>query len=150
MLVVGGGMVGGSVALSRQPGLSVGLVGARDFASGTSSRSSKLVHGGLRYLEQPRRGPGPGGLTERGLLLQRIAPHLVRPVPYLYPLTDHVWERAYVGAGLNAYDALRLSLGQPRGLPRSPAARQAGALPLAPALKRSVLTRALQYWDAQR
>ena len=101
MLVVGGGVVGAGVALDAVTrGLSVGLVEARDFASGTSSRSSKLIHGGLRYLEQLNVSLVREALTERGLLLQRIAPHLVRPVPFLFPLTHHVWERAYVGAGL--------------------------------------------------
>src|ERR1039458_7980109 len=104
VLVVGGGVVGAGVALDAVTrGLSVGLVEARDFASGTSSRSSKLIHGGLRYLEQLNVSLVREALTERGLLLQRIAPHLVRPVPFLFPLTHHVWERAYVGAGL-AYD----------------------------------------------
>ena len=150
VLVVGGGVVGAGVALDAVTrGLSVGLVEARDFASGTSSRSSKLIHGGLRYLEQLNVSLVREALTERGLLLQRIAPHLVRPVPFLFPLTHHVWERAYVGAGLNAYDALGFSLGQPRGLPGHRQLTKRGALRLAPALKRSVLTGALQYWDAE-
>ena len=67
-------------------GLSVGLVEARDFASGTSSRSSKLIHGGLRYLEQLNFTLVREALTERGLLLRRIAPHLVQPVSFLYPV----------------------------------------------------------------
>src|SRR6202167_1733031 len=150
VLVVGGGVVGAGVALDAATrGLSVGLVEARDFGSGTSSRSSKLIHGGLRYLEQLNVGLVREALTERGLLLRRIAPHLVRPVPFLFPLTHHVWERAYVGAGLNAYDALGFSLGQPRGLPGHRQLSKRSALRLAPALKRSVLTGALQYWDAQ-
>ena len=59
---------------------------ARDFASGTSSRSSKLIHGGLRYLEMLDFGLVAEALQERGLLIQRLAPHLVRPVPFVYPL----------------------------------------------------------------
>ncbi len=88
-------------------------------------------------------------LTERALLLQRIAPHLVRPVPFLFPLTHHLWERAYVGTGVTAYDLLGFSLGQPRGLPGHRQLTKRGALQLAPALKRSAVTGALQYWDAQ-
>ena len=65
------------------PGLAVGLVEARDYASGTSSRSSKLIHGGLRYLEQRNFALVREALRERSLLLQRLAPHLVRPVPFL-------------------------------------------------------------------
>src|SRR5438552_3485702 len=88
VVVVGGGIVGAGVALDAATrGLTVALVEARDFASGTSSRSSKLIHGGLRYLEQYNFDLVREALTERGLLLQRIAPHLVRPVSFLYPLT---------------------------------------------------------------
>ena len=100
VLVVGGGVVGAGVALDAATrGLSVGLVEARDFAAGTSSRSSKLIHGGLRYLEQLNVGLVREALTERSLLLGVIAPHLVRPVPFVFPLTHHVWERAYIGTG---------------------------------------------------
>src|ERR1039458_6528790 len=81
VLVVGGGVVGVGVALDAATrGLSAGLVEARDFGSGTSSRSSKLIHGGLRYLEQLNFGLVREALVERALLLERIAPHLVRPV----------------------------------------------------------------------
>src|SRR6266704_262549 len=128
VLVVGGGVVGAGVALDAATrGLSVGLVEARDFASGTSSWSSKLIHGGLRYLEQFNFGLVREALTERALLSQRIAPHLIRPVSFLFPFSHYGWERAYVGAGVSVYDALRL----------------------APALRRSALTGALLYWDAQ-
>jgi glycerol-3-phosphate dehydrogenase len=107
VLVVGGGVVGAGVAPDAVTrGLSAGLVEARDFGSGTSSRSSKLIHGGLRYLEQLNIGLVREALSERSLLLQRLAPHLVQPVSFLYPFTHHVWERAYVGAGVSAYDLL--------------------------------------------
>src|SRR4030095_6999402 len=88
VVVVGGGVVGAGAALDAATrGLRVALVEARDFASGTSSRSSKLIHGGLRYLEQRDFDLVREALTERGLLLSRIAPHLVRPVPFLFPMT---------------------------------------------------------------
>ena len=120
LVVVGGGVVGAGIALDAATrGLSVGLVEARDFASGTSSRSSKLIHGGLRYLEQFNFGLVREALIERSLLLRLIAPHLVRPVPFLFPLTHHVWERAYVGAGVGLYDTLAFSLGGPRGCQRT-------------------------------
>src|SRR5271156_3301080 len=97
VLVVGGGVVGGGVALDAVTrGLSVALVEARDIASGTSSRSSKLFHGGLRYLEQMDFGLVREALHERELVLTRLAPHLVKPVSFLYPLTRYGWERAYV------------------------------------------------------
>jgi glycerol-3-phosphate dehydrogenase len=150
VLVIGGGVVGAGVALDAATrGLSVGLVEARDFGSGTSSRSSKLIHGGLRYLEQLNIGLVREALSERSLLLQRLAPHLVRPVSFLFPFTHHVWERAYIGAGVSAYDLLGKSMGQARGLPGHRQLTRHGALRLAPALKRSALTGALVYWDAQ-
>jgi glycerol-3-phosphate dehydrogenase len=149
VLVVGGGVVGAGIALDAVTrGLTVGLVEARDFGSGTSSRSSKLIHGGLRYLEQLNVGLVREALSERSLLLQRLAPHLVQPVSFLFPFTHH-WERAYVGAGVTAYDTLGFSMGQTRGLPGHRQLTRRGALRLAPALKRSSLTGALVYWDAQ-
>src|SRR5947199_2243155 len=100
ILVIGAGVVGAGAALdAASRGLKVALVEARDFAAGTSSRSSKLIHGGLRYLEQRDFGLVREALRERGLLLNVLAPHLVRPVPFMLPLTEH-WQRAYIGAGL--------------------------------------------------
>ncbi|MFC4865264.1 MULTISPECIES: glycerol-3-phosphate dehydrogenase/oxidase [Streptomonospora] len=149
VLVVGGGIVGAGVALDAvSRGLSVGLIEARDFASGTSSRSSKLIHGGLRYLEQLDFELVREALVERGLLLHRIAPHLVQPVPFLYPLTKH-WERPYVGAGVTLYDTLAMSVGGARGLPRHRHLTRGSALRLFPALRRDSLVGAVQYWDAQ-
>lgn len=146
VLVVGGGVVGAGAALdAASRGLSVALVEARDWAAGTSSRSSKLIHGGLRYLEQRDFGLVREALKERGLLLHRLAPHLVRPVPFLYPLTHRVWERAYVGAGLAMYD----SIGGARALPMHRHLSRRGALRLAPALRPDALTGAIRYYDAQ-
>jgi glycerol-3-phosphate dehydrogenase len=150
VLVVGGGVVGAGVALDAATrGLTVGLVEARDFGSGTSSRSSKLIHGGLRYLEQLNVGLVREALSERSILLQRLAPHLVHPVSFLFPFTHYGWERAYVGTGVSAYDVLGFSMGQTRGLPGHRQLTRKSALQLAPALKRSALTGALVYWDAQ-
>jgi glycerol-3-phosphate dehydrogenase len=150
VLVVGGGVVGAGVALDAVTrGLTVGLVEARDFGSGTSSRSSKLIHGGLRYLEQLNVSLVREALSERSILLQRLAPHLVHPVSFLFPFTHYGWERAYVGTGVSAYDMLGFSMGQSRGLPGHRQLTRKSALKLAPALKRSALTGALVYWDAQ-
>src|SRR6201998_1718595 len=97
VLVIGGGVTGAGAALdAASRGLRVGLVEASDLASGTSSRSSKLIHGGLRYLEQLDFKLVSEALRERNLLLSRIAPHLVKPVPFLYPLQRKVLERPYV------------------------------------------------------
>ena len=107
VLVIGGGVVGAGAALDAATrGLRVGLVEARDYAAGTSSRSSKLVHGGLRYLEQLDFGLVREALRERSLILNRLCPHLARPVPFLYPLTHRVWERFYVGSGVLLYDTM--------------------------------------------
>src|SRR5690349_19275075 len=105
IVVIGGGVTGAGVALDAATrGLDVALVEARDYASGTSSRSSKLIHGGLRYLEQLNFALVREALKERSLLLQRLAPHLVRPVPFLMPLQHRGWERLYIGAGVTLYD----------------------------------------------
>ncbi|MDT4995260.1 MAG: glycerol-3-phosphate dehydrogenase [Actinoplanes sp.] len=150
VLVVGGGVVGSGSALDAATrGLSVGLVEARDFASGTSSRSSKLIHGGLRYLEMLDFALVREALRERGLILSRLAPHLTRPVPFLYPLRHRGWERLYAGTGVALYDAMSISGGTSRGLPHHRHLSRRAALRVAPALKRDSLVGALQYYDAQ-
>ena len=150
VLVVGGGVVGAGCALDAVTrGLDVGLVEARDFASGTSSRSSKLIHGGLRYLEMLDFGLVREALRERGLLLQRLAPHLVRPVAFVYPLTRRLWERPYVAAGLTLYDAMGAAAGAARGLPRHRHMTRKQALREVPSLRRDALVGAVQYYDAQ-
>ncbi|REE98195.1 glycerol-3-phosphate dehydrogenase/oxidase [Thermomonospora umbrina] len=150
VVVVGAGIVGAGAALDAATrGLSVAVVEARDFASGTSSRSSKLIHGGLRYLEQYNFDLVREALTERSLLLQRIAPHLVRPVPFLLPTTHRVWERGYLGAGVALYDLLSLQMGNTRGVPHHRHLTRRKALRLAPALRKSAFVGAIQYWDAQ-
>ena len=118
ILVIGGGIVGTGAALDAVTrGLRTGLLEARDWASGTSSRSSKLVHGGIRYLEQLDFRLVREALIERGLLLQRLAPHLVKPVRFLYPLTKGIFERAYIGAGMLLYDGFSYTGGRPPGVP---------------------------------
>ncbi len=150
ILVVGGGVVGTGTALDAiTRGLSVGLVEARDWASGTSSRSSKLIHGGLRYLEMLDFALVREALKERGLLLERLAPHLVRPVPFLYPLQHKGWERLYAGSGVALYDAMSVSSAHGRGLPLNRHLSRKHALRIAPALRKDALVGALQYYDAQ-
>ena len=150
VLVVGGGVVGCGTALDAVTrGLSTGLVEQRDFASGTSSRSSKLIHGGLRYLEMLDFGLVKEALEERGLLLTRLAPHLVRPVPFLYPLTHRVWERPYAGAGLALYDAMAMAGKYDVGVPRHKHLTRRAALRLAPDLRADALVGAIRYYDAQ-
>jgi glycerol-3-phosphate dehydrogenase len=147
VLVIGGGITGAGAALdAASRGLRVALVEARDLASGTSSRSSKLVHGGLRYLEQFDFKLVYEALRERDLLVSRLAPHLVKPVSFLYPLYKKVVERPYVGAGLVLYDAME---GTRRPVPHHRHLSARGALKLAPALSPDRLAGAMLYYDAQ-
>jgi glycerol-3-phosphate dehydrogenase len=150
ILIVGGGVVGvGSALDAVTRGLSTGIVEARDWASGTSSRSSKLIHGGLRYLEMLDFALVQEALKERGLLIQRIAPHLVKPVPFLYPLSKRFVERPYVGAGIALYDALSLGGGHSRGVPFHKHLSRRGTLRAAPSLKKDAMVGSIRYYDAQ-
>jgi glycerol-3-phosphate dehydrogenase len=147
VLVIGGGITGAGAALdAASRGLRVALVEARDLASGTSSRSSKLIHGGLRYLEQFDFKLVYEALRERDLLVSKLAPHLVRPVSFLYPLYKKVVERPYVGAGLVLYDSME---GTRRPVPRHRHLSARGALKRAPALSPDRLAGAMVYYDAQ-
>jgi glycerol-3-phosphate dehydrogenase len=144
VVVIGGGVVGAGTALDAATrGLRVALVEARDFASGTSSRSSKMFHGGLRYLEQLEFGLVREALHERELSLTTLAPHLVKPLPFLFPLTNRVWERPYVAAGIFLYD----QLGGSKSVPAQRHLTRAGALRLAPGLKRGSLIGGIRYYD---
>ena len=150
VLVVGGGVVGaGTVLDAVTRGLNTGLLEQRDLASGTSSRSSKLIHGGLRYLEMLDFGLVREALEERGLLLTRLAPHLVRPVPFLYPLTHRGWERAYVGAGLAMYDAMAMLGKYDVGLPKHRHLFRRQVARIAPDFKSDAIAGAIRYYDCQ-
>ncbi|WP_110183160.1 glycerol-3-phosphate dehydrogenase/oxidase [Nocardioides solisilvae] len=149
VLVVGGGIVGVGAALDAVTrGLSTGLVEQRDLASGTSSRSSKLVHGGLRYLEMLDFALVKEALEERGLLLTRLAPHLVRPVPFLYPL-EHAWERPYVGAGVALYDSMAMAGKYDMGVPKHKHLFRRQLARMAPDLRTDDLHGAIRYYDCQ-
>ncbi len=116
VLVIGGGVVGAGSALDAVTrGLKVGLVEARDYAAGTSSRSSKLFHGGLRYLEQFNFHLVFEALKERRLVLNTLCPHLARPVPFIYPL-EKPFDRGYVGLGVGVYDLMGAGRGVPSHL----------------------------------
>lgn len=149
VLVIGGGVTGAGIALDAATrGLRTGIVEAQDWASGTSSRSSKLVHGGLRYLQMLDFSLVHEALTERDLLIKEIAPHLVERVPFLYPVIKH-YERPMVGAGIALYDVLA-TIGSRKGR----------AMPFHKHLSKKALHRAfpdlsddsalgaIQYWDA--
>lgn len=147
VLVIGGGVVGAGTALdAASRGLSTALVEATDYAWGTSSRSSKLVHGGLRYLEMLDFPLVHEALRERGRLVEDIAPHLVRPVPFLYPLSKP-WERPYVGAGVALYDGM--AAGRTGHLPVHKHLGRAAVARMAPGLKPTAYLGAIRYYDAQ-
>src|SRR3954447_5889774 len=153
LLVVGGGVTGAGAALDAAArGLSVALVERRDLAWGTSRWSSKLVHGGLRYLAQGAVGIARESARERGILLARTAPHLTRAIPVVVPLlpaVDAGTERR-TRIGLHLGDGLRRAAGTPRSLlPRSRTVSAAEALRLVPGVRRDGLRGALVGWDAQ-
>lgn len=147
ILVIGGGVTGVGAALdAASRGLKVALIDSQDIASGTSSRSSKLIHGGLRYLEQYDFKLVREALHERELMVATLCPHLVKPVGFLFPLTEKFKERTYVGAGLALYDALR---GFQRTLPWHKHLSQKQINIIAPSLRQDIVTGAIKYFDAQ-
>ncbi len=147
VLVLGGGITGVGAALdAASRGLRVALVEPHDLASGTSSRSSKLIHGGLRYLEQYDFRLVREALQEREALVTSLAPHLVKPVAFLYPLHEKLKDRTYVGAGLALYDVLR---GFQRALPWHKHLSQRNVAQVAPSLRQDIVTGAIKYFDAQ-
>jgi glycerol-3-phosphate dehydrogenase len=147
ILIIGGGVNGVGAALDAvSRGLKVALVEAQDYAAGTSSRSSKLIHGGLRYLEQYDFKLVREALRERELMVSTQCPHLVKPVSFLYPLTEKVKDRTYVGAGLALYDALR---GFKRSLPSHKHLTGKTIASISPSLRQDIITGAIRYFDAQ-
>ncbi len=153
VLVIGGGVTGTGVALDAAArGLRTVLVEAHDLAFGTSRWSSKLVHGGLRYLASGGVGIAHESAVERDALLTTIAPHLTRAIPQVVPTFagTAATRRLLVRAGFLAGDVLRRSAGtSPRVLPRSRRVAAAEALRLAPTLRRAGLRGGLVAWDGQ-
>lgn len=146
LLIIGGGITGAGIARdAAMRGISTVLVEQQDLASGTSSRSSRLIHGGLRYLEQGNLHLVREALHERAILL-RIAPHLVRPIPFVFPLHDgDRVSRWKLAAGLAAYEILAgfRNVRRPRILGKR------GILELEPLLRERGLTGGAEYGDAQ-
>jgi glycerol-3-phosphate dehydrogenase len=153
LLVVGLGVTGAGVALdAASRGLSVLAVDAHDLAFGTSRWSSKLVHGGLRYLANGQLGVAHESAVERGILMERTAPHLTRPMPMLLPLMSSVSvaQAALAAAGFRAGDVLRLGAGTSTDtLPRPRRLSRTETLMLAPLLRRSGLRGGLLSWEGQ-
>ena len=149
VLVVGGGVTGAGIALDAVTrGLRVGIVEAQDWASGTSSRSSKLIHGGLRYLQALDFKLVNEALHERELLLDSLAPHLAKPVSFLYPLTKKYVERPYVAAGITLYDVMA-RLGAKATSPFHRHHTLAGVQKLFSDVRPDVMVGAIQYWDGR-
>ena len=150
VFVVGGGVTGaGSAFDAATRGLKVGVVDAKDWASGTSSRSSKLMHGGLRYLEMLDFKLVAEALKERDLLLQHTAPHLVEPVAFVFPFEHRLIDRAFIGSGVLLYDTMATRPGRKRAVPMH---RHLGKKALAshfPGLADDAAVGALEYYDAK-
>ncbi|MFO7959331.1 MAG: glycerol-3-phosphate dehydrogenase/oxidase [Nitriliruptoraceae bacterium] len=150
VLVIGGGVTGTGAALDAVTrGLNTGLVEMRDWASGTSSRSTKLLHGGLRYLEMLDFGLVREALRERGLVMQKLAPYLTRPIPFIYPLTHKGWERLYVGSGILLYDVMAKEKGASKGVPNHKHLSKSTIMKLFPGLDPDVCVGAIRYYDGQ-
>lgn len=149
VVVIGGGVTGAGVALdAASRGLRTLIVEAQDWASGTSSRSSRLVHGGLRYLYQLDFKLVAEALHERGLLLTSLAPHLVKAQPFLWPLKTRLIERAYSAVGVGLYDTLGVSVGK-HAVPVQKHHSKAGAMKRFPGVKENSLIGAIEFYDAR-
>ncbi len=153
LLVIGLGITGAGVALdAASRGLSVVAVDAHDVAHGTSRWSSKLVHGGLRYLAKGQLDVAHESAVERGILMQTTAPHLVRALPMLLPLTPSIGrtQAALARAGIRAGDLLRLTARTEREtLPRPRRIGVTETLTLAPVVRREGLRGSILSWDGQ-
>lgn len=149
VLVVGGGVTGAGAAFDAATrGLDVGLVEAKDWAQGTSSRSSKLMHGGLRYLQMLDFALVAEALRERDLLLEHTAPHLVKPVKFVFPFFKKVIDRGFIGSGVMLYDLMQ-SFGRKRAVPFHRHLMKQKMLQVFPALDGTKIVGALEYYDAQ-
>jgi glycerol-3-phosphate dehydrogenase len=150
VFVVGGGVTGaGSAFDAATRGLKVGVVDAQDWASGTSSRSSKLMHGGLRYLEMLDFKLVAEALKERDLLLQHTAPHLVEPVAFVFPFEHRLIDRAFIGSGVLLYDTMATRPGRKRAVPMHRHLSKKALSAHFPGLADEAAVGALEYYDAK-
>ena len=146
LLVIGAGVTGAGVALDAAArGLKVVLVDAGDIAVGTSSRSGKTFHGGLRYLEQLNFKLVAHAIQERDAMVNVLCPHMARPESFLYPLTHTGWERPYVTAGVLLYDLFGLK-GQ--AVPRQKHFSRSGLKRHVPSIDSQRVVGGIQYYDA--
>lgn len=149
VLVIGGGVTGAGIALDAATrGLRTAIVEMQDWAQGTSSRSSKLVHGGLRYLYQLNFHLVAESLRERGLLLTKTAPHLVKAQPFLWPLKMPVIERAYSATGIGMYDAMAQAA-FPGSVPVQHHHTRKGTKEIFPDINDHKLVGSIEFYDAR-
>ena len=144
MIIIGGGSVGAGTALDAATrGLKVAVIEARDFAAGTSSRSSKMFHGGLRYLAMLDFRLVAESLRERELSMSVLAPHLVKPLRFIFPLTRRGWERPYMASGFMLYDLM----GGAKSVPMQKHLTHKQTMKIAPGLKDDALVGGVRYYD---
>lgn len=144
LVIIGGGSVGAGAALDAATrGLNVAVIEARDFAAGTSSRSSKMFHGGLRYLAMLDFRLVAESLRERELSMATLAPHLVKPLRFIFPLTHRIWERPYMASGFMLYDLM----GGAKTVPMQKHLSHKATKKIAPGLKDDALVGGVRYYD---
>ena len=144
VVIIGGGSVGAGAAVDAATrGLKTAVIEASDFAAGTSSRSSKMFHGGLRYLAMFDFRLVAESLKERELNMSTLAPHLVKPLKFIFPLTHHVWERVMMFGGFTLYDLM----GGAKSVPMQKHLTRKGVLKVAPGLKDHAVVGGVRYYD---
>ena len=144
VVIIGGGSVGAGAAVDAATrGLKTAVVESRDFAAGTSSRSSKMFHGGLRYLAMFDFRLVAESLHERELNMSTLAPHLVKPLKFIFPLTHPVWERVMMFGGFTLYDLM----GGAKSVPMQKHLTRKGVLKVAPGLKDHAVVGGVRYYD---
>ncbi|MDO5032976.1 glycerol-3-phosphate dehydrogenase/oxidase [Corynebacterium sp.] len=144
VVIIGGGSVGAGAAVDAATrGLKTAVIEAQDFAAGTSSRSSKMFHGGLRYLAMFDFRLVAESLHERELNMATLAPHLVKPLKFIFPLTHRVWERVMMFGGFTLYDLM----GGAKSVPMQKHLTRRGVLKVAPGLKENAVVGGVRYYD---
>ncbi|QDZ43364.1 glycerol-3-phosphate dehydrogenase/oxidase [Corynebacterium sp. sy039] len=144
VVIIGGGSVGAGAAVDAATrGLKTAVIEARDFAAGTSSRSSKMFHGGLRYLAMLDFRLVAESLHERELNMSTLAPHLVKPLRFIFPLTHRIWERVMMFGGFTLYDFM----GGAKSVPMQKHLSRKGVLNIAPGLKNDAIVGGVRYYD---
>lgn len=144
VVIIGGGSVGAGAALDAATrGLKTAVLEARDFAAGTSSRSSKMFHGGLRYLAMFDFRLVAESLKERELNMSTLAPHLVKPLKFIFPLTHRGWERVMMFGGFTLYDLM----GGAKSVPMQKHLTRKGVLKVTPGLKEDAVVGGVRYYD---